>query len=317
MTAVTLSRSDAARPRVGVRSARARSRSSSCAAVPPLSPRLQVVRSVLVLVFFLSAALLVQLVVVSWLQQRAAQGRAYNTFRSGLANGIAPIGPTDEANRELPLGAPIAYLEIPDIGLKQVVLQGTTSSVLFDGPGHSRDTPLPGQVGVSVLLGRHAAFGGPFADIDQLTDGALIKVTTGQGVFNYRVHGARFEGTPAPPGPAAAASRLTLVTAAGHVFLPDGVLRVDADLVGKAVVGAAPVVTAASLPGPERILAGDGRTLWALALWLQALIALSIGVAWAWHRWGRAQAWVVFLPPLIVVGLAVSGEAVRLLPNLL
>jgi len=48
-----------------------------------------------------------------------------------------------------------------------------------------------------------------------------------------------------------------------------------------------------------------------------ALMLLSIGGIWAWHRWGHAQAWVVFLPPLLLVGLAASGEAVRLLPNLL
>ena len=64
-------------------------------------------------------------------------------------------------------------------------------------------------------------------------------------------------------------------------------------------------------------MAGDATTLWALALWLQALIALSLGVVWAWHRWGRAQAWVVFLPPMLLVGLSAAGEAARLLPNLL
>ena len=57
--------------------------------------------------------------------------------------------------------------------------------------------------------------------------------------------------------------------------------------------------------------------MWALALWLQAMIALALGAAWAWHRWGRAQAWIVFIPPLVLVGLYVSNEAARLLPNLL
>ena len=64
-------------------------------------------------------------------------------------------------------------------------------------------------------------------------------------------------------------------------------------------------------------MAGDSRTLRTLALWLQALIVLTVGAVWAWHRWGRAQAWVVFLPPLLLVGLFASGEAIRLLPNLL
>ena len=65
------------------------------------------------------------------------------------------------------------------------------------------------------------------------------------------------------------------------------------------------------------MMAADTRTLWALALWLQALIVVVLGATWAWHRWGRARAWVVFLPLLLLVGLYTSGEAARLLPNLL
>jgi len=38
---------------------------------------------------------------------------------------------------------------------------------------------------------------------------------------------------------------------------------------------------------------------------------------WAWYRWGRPQAWIVFLPPMLFVGLGAAGEIVRLLPNLL
>ena len=57
--------------------------------------------------------------------------------------------------------------------------------------------------------------------------------------------------------------------------------------------------------------------MWALVMWLQALTLLCIGFVWSWHRWGRAQAWVVFVPVLVLVGLATAGEAVRLLPNLI
>ena len=64
-------------------------------------------------------------------------------------------------------------------------------------------------------------------------------------------------------------------------------------------------------------MAGDSDTLWVLAFWLQALILLSLAVVWSWHRWGRAQTWVVLFSPLLFVGLAASGEVARLLPNLL
>ena len=286
-------------------------------AAPPLSPRLELIRAVLTLVFVLCISMLLQLAVVSRFQHRAAQGQAFAKFRAELANGTAPIGPTDEAGRLLEPGRGVAYLEIPALDLKEVVAEGTTSGVLFDGPGHRRDTPLPGQIGTSVVMARRASYGGPFHDAARLPKGAAITVTTGQGVFHYRVIGVRFEGDPAPPPAAAGGSRLMLVTASGRPYLPDGVARIDAEIDGSPVVGPARVISTAGLPAEERAMGVDARTLWALALWLQALIVLSVGAVWAWHRWGRAQAWVVFLPPLMLVGLAAAGEAARLLPNLL
>jgi sortase (surface protein transpeptidase) len=271
----------------------------------------------LIMVFVLSFMLFLQLVVLGSLQQSAAQERSFDRFRAQLANGVAPVGPTDNQNRRLAPGAPVAYLEISEIGLRQVVGEGTTPSVLFSGPGHRRDSVLPGQVGVSVIMARRAAFGGPFANIDQLEEGDTIVATTGQGMFEYAVIGVRREGDPVPPPPEAGTSRLMLATADGRPFLPDGVLRVDAEMTGEPVVGAPRLVTGSTLPESEQFMGADTSTLWALALWLQAMILLSVGAVWAWHRWGHAQAWIVFLPPLLLVGLATSGEVARLLPNLL
>ena len=285
--------------------------------VPPLSARLQLIRAILVLLTMISATMLIELVFVSSAQHSAAQRRTFDSFRADLARGVAPVGPTDSKDQALAIGTPVAYLEIPTVDLHEVVGEGTTPSALFNGPGHRRDTPLPGQIGSSVVFGRRAAFGGPFARIDELNKGDLIRVTTGQGVFNFRVLGVRHEGDPVPAAPASGKARLTLATATGTPFLPSGVVRVDADLDGDAVVGPARLFTAKGLPAEERVMAGDQRTLWALALWMQGLIVLSVGAVWAWHRWGRAQAWVVFLPPLMLVGLFASGEAARLLPNLL
>ncbi len=317
ITNLVLRRSGRAEMRSPTALALPTSAASAKVTVPPLSPRLQLVRATFVLVFVLSFTMVLHLALVSSLQQSAAQERAFDSFRAELAKGTAPIGPTDSAGDQLEIGRPVAYLEIPSIGLKQVVGEGTTSGAMFDGPGHRRDTPLPGQIGSSILYGRRASFGGPFGGIDELVKDDVITVTTGQGVFTFKVLGVRPEGAPVPDPPAAGGGRLVLVTAAGRSFLPNGVLRVDAELDGAAVVGPARQMNASGLPRAERVMEGDARTLWAFALWLQALIVLSLGVAWAWHRWGRAQTWVVFLPPLILIGLSASGEAARLLPNLL
>jgi LPXTG-site transpeptidase (sortase) family protein len=284
--------------------------------MPPISPRLQLARGALLMVVVLSLSLFVQLVFVSSLQQSSSQERAFDRFRADLAAGVAPVGPADSSGVELALGTPVAYVEIPEIGVRQVVVEGTTSGALLAGPGHRRDTPLPGQVGTSVLLGRRAAYGGPFAEIRKLEPGDLVRVTTGQGEFEYEVLGVRFEGDPVPAPVASGSSRLVLATADGRPFLPDGVVRVDADLVGTAVGGPPRSVTAATLPDSEQAMGTDTSMLWALLLWLQALIMLSVAAVWAWHRWGRAQAWVVFVPALLLVGLAAAGQVARLLPNL-
>jgi hypothetical protein len=285
--------------------------------VPPLSPRVQLVRGVLVMVLVLSGALLVQLVLLSHLQHRSSQAERFAEFRKQLALGTAPSGPADDQGRQLQSGTAIAFLEIRSIGLKELVGEGTSSAVLSSGAGHRRDTVFPGQIGTSVVMGRRAAYGGPFADITRLRKGDIIDVTTGQGVFSYKVIGVRREGDPTPPAPAAGSSRLVLATAGGTAYLPEGVVRVDADLDGTPVVGARPVYTAATLPAADKPLAGDSRTLFALALWLQALTLLSVAAIWSWHRWGRAQTWVVFLPPILLVGLMAAGEVTRLLPNLM
>ncbi|MGH9084411.1 MAG: sortase [Acidimicrobiales bacterium] len=265
----------------------------------------------------LSTTLLLQLLMVSAVQQRAAQERSFASFRAELAAGTAPIGPIDADGRVLAPGTSVAYLEIPSIGVGQVVGEGTTPGTLFDGPGHRRDSPLPGQVGTSVVLGRRGAFGGPFARLDDLQEGDLIRVTTGQGIFDFAVSGIRSEGDPAPPPAAAGEGRLLLATAGGRPFLPTGVLRVDAELEEGAVSGARPLVATPNLPQSERIMGADTSTLWALVLWLQCLVVLAVGAVWAWHRWGHARAWLAFAPPLALVGLSASGEAARLLPNML
>jgi sortase A len=284
---------------------------------PPLGATTHLVRAVLVVVFVLAAAMTLHAVFLSSLQQRSAQQKLLDRFRLELADQTAPTGPLNADGEVLPIGAPVAYLEIPDIGVKQVVVSGTSSRAMFDGPGHRRDSVLPGQAGVSVIMGRGATFGGPFGDIDSLERGDRITVTTGQGRFAYKVLAVRHEGDTLPPAPKNDESRIVLTAPDGAPFLPSGVVRVDAAMDGKAEAGPGRLFAGDALPIAERTMAGDTSQLWALAFWLEALILVAVGAVWAWHRWGRPQAWIAFLPPLLLVGLAVANQAARLLPNMM
>jgi sortase A len=246
------------------------------------------------------------------------QTEDYASFRAEVAQGIAPIGQTQPTNRKKALtpGTPVAVLRIPEIGLDAVVLEGTSNAVLEDGPGLLRDTELPGQVGISEILGRRATYGAPFARLGSLSPGQVFTVTTGQGVARYRVIDERLAGDQVPRY-SAKQGRLILVTAAGPAFAPDGVLRVDANLISKPQPAAPMLVSAADLAADEQLLGTDSLALVPLVLWGMCLVAAAIGVGWLGQRWGRRQAWIVGVPVLGFLGLAVADQAVQLLPNLM
>jgi sortase A len=259
-----------------------------------------------------------QLVLVSPLQHRAAQAAGFAALRQSLALGTVPVSQRTSNGGLIGPGTPMLLLDIPELGMHdQVVFEGTDADVLAKGPGHRRDTMLPGQAGVSVLMGRAAAYGGPFRDLTKLVPGDLFKVTTGQGTFSYKVLDFRTAGQQSPPLPGPGQSRLVLVTATGTPYLPAHVLRMDADLVGKTVATPTPVIASDSIPADEQPLAGGAPRWWELILWLQALIVGSVGAVWCWIRWGKHQTWIVFVPVLGAVGLQVAMQVTRLLPNLL
>ncbi|WP_127360053.1 sortase [Actinacidiphila soli] len=285
--------------------------------LPRIPAARHLARGALLTLAALLLGLTVQLLLLSGLQQRAAQQAAHDALRATLAEGTAPVAQTNPQGQLLAPGTPVALIDIPELGVHQVVLEGTDSAVLADGPGHRRDTPMPGQAGTSVLMGRAAAYGGPFGGLDHLAAGSAITVTTGQGKARYRVLDIRRAGDPAPAPVAAGKGRLVLVTATGAPYLPRGILRVDADLVTPAAQTPAATIQAGTLPDSEEPLAGGGGVPWPLVMWLQALALASAGAVWAWHRWGRHQTWIVGAPVITVLGLQVAGQATQLLPNLL
>ncbi|MDX2547901.1 sortase [Streptomyces sp. WI04-05B] len=258
-----------------------------------------------------------QLLLVSGIQQHSAQQAAFDALRDQLAQGTAPVAQVDQQGSLLAPGTPVALLDVPALGMSQVVLEGTDSAVLTDGPGHRRDTPMPGQAGTSVLMGRAAAYGGPFGRLADLTAGDTFTVVTGQGKATYQVSGVRRAGDPAPAPLAAGKGRLVLVTATGPRFMPDGVLRVDADLVSAPAQTPAAVIRSGTLPRAEEPLARPSGVPWPLVMWLQALLLVAVAAVWTWHRWGRHQTWIVFAPVVAVLGLQVATHATELLPNLL
>ena len=275
------------------------------------------IAGVLLLLGALCVGFLVNLVFVSQLVHARDQEVLYSDFRSELANAIAPVGQTGINGALLAPGAAVAILEIPDLGMREVVVEGTTSTVMESGPGHKRDTVLPGQAGVSVIYGRQAAFGGPFGQLEILQPGTTVVAITGQGTAEYEVTAVRRPGDPLPPALEPGQGRLTLVTAMGPRFMPTDMLRVDATLVTDPQPSPPRVITAAAMDPAEQAMAGDPAGLVPLLLWLQLLLVVVVGGLWLALRWGRWQAWLVAAPAVFFVGIMASMSAFRLLPNLM
>lgn len=283
----------------------------------PLSPAQVLVRGVLVSVSVLVLVFLVNLLVVSHITHFAAQQQLRDTYRAQLSAGTAPVSEGDFEDHLLDDGAPVAIMSIPQLGIDEVVSEGTTSGVLMQGPGHRRDTVLPGQAGVSVIMGRTAAFGGPFGRLQTLQPGETFTVRTGQGEQGFEVMGVRYAGDPTPPAPVRGESRLILMSARGAPYLPTGVAYVDARSTGDVQAAGARQTTSMTLPPQAKPLATDMTTVWALVFALQFLVVAELLAVWAYRRVGWRKTWIVFAPVLLLASVFVSDQLVRLLPNLL
>ncbi len=239
----------------------------------------------------------------SHLQERHFQSTSYKSFRDQLGKAVAPTGAAAD-------GEPVALIDIPAIGLHQaVVVEGTTGRDLMRGPGHRRDTALPGQQGVSVLFGRGASFGAPFARLSELRVGDRIEATTGQGKFTYTVN---VYGDADQPITDPAKNRLVLLTGDSG-WIPTGTVLIGARLDGDAQPN--PGGRPAYIPY-DKALAADKGALAALQLWTLALLGVVVAATVAARYWRRSAAYLSLAPVLGAVLWSVYENAAALLPNL-
>jgi len=264
------------------------------------------------LVAVLCAWLLLHALTLSWLEQGRSQQDLYDDLRQQLAAQTAPTG------AEIEVGAPVALLSIPTLGLEQVVVEGTASGDLQAGPGHRRNTVLPGQAGVSIVYGRTTTYGAPFRSIGMLRAGDGVRVTTAQGEFVFRVDGVRRDGDPLPAPLPSDGARLTLVTAdrsgALGALVPDQAIYVDATLQGDAV--GAPPGRPGAIPEAEEALHGDTGVLPLLALSLQVLVLVAVVLVLLRPRVPTRLLWTLGAPVVVAALWWATDLATQLLPNL-
>jgi LPXTG-site transpeptidase (sortase) family protein len=86
------------------------------------------------------------------------------------------------------LGVHVGRLEVPAIGLDEVIREGVDLSVIDKGVAHWSGTAGPGAPGNMVLAGHRTTHRAPFYDLDELVEGDIVYVTGMDGrVATYEI----------------------------------------------------------------------------------------------------------------------------------
>ena len=113
-------------------------------------------------------------------------------------------------------GDPLGRLEMPAIGQRSIVLQGTGQAELRKGPGHYTPTSLPGQRGTVGIAGHRTTWEQPFRRINELQAGDRLVMAMAYGRFTYSVEKTRIVKPSEVSVLAAASGRERLVLTACH-----------------------------------------------------------------------------------------------------
>jgi LPXTG-site transpeptidase (sortase) family protein len=212
---------------------------------------------------------------------------------SDLVNGVAPV------SNPIAVGAPIGLVEVPNRDVRAVVVEGSKAEQLAQASGHLIGSALPGQPGVSAILGRSQTYGAEFKNLGQLKVGDEVIVTTGQGVHTYEV----IDTTVRSSQDAAA------FQGEGHMLILTTVVDSSDRLVVRAsltsTVFPAGQATDHQTTLDELGLAGDSSSWSDLALWMLIAALLAAGFPVIVNQVGRRVGWLVVAPIAMWVALEV------------
>jgi sortase A len=238
----------------------------------PVTPRRIVVGSVVWLVVTAATCALVLYGVGPMLEVRS-QRSLLTDYRLEIDQAANAFNSTVESEDTLEApepGTSVAILDVGDMEMEQVVVEGVGPQQTRRGPGHVPGTAGPGQPGNSAIVARNSAFGGVFRKLDDLDRGDRILVTTTQGRSVYEVSEVRTASisdasrapaeettttesttpssttTSTSPPEASRAGDGTTTTSTTEPLLPEGSLT-TADLYGPTPDDRLTLVTSASL----------------------------------------------------------------------
>ena len=114
-------------------------------------------------------------------------------FRGGDAARLAAVQEqvaeaARDFERRLQGGKPLGRIVIRRMGVRVIFVQGTNwAHDLSKGPGHYKQTSVPGLDKTTAIAGHRTTFGAPFRKINRLRQGDAIVLEVPYGTFRYRV----------------------------------------------------------------------------------------------------------------------------------
>ncbi len=90
-------------------------------------------------------------------------------------------------SEEADTGEGIGRLEVPSVGIESVIVEGTDTATLQQGPGRYPETAFPGEGRTIGVAGHRTTYGAPFRKINEIADGDEIVVEMPYATFTYVV----------------------------------------------------------------------------------------------------------------------------------
>ena len=258
-----------------------------------LALSIPVVRRFAIVIFVLAFGSLMFNQILGPLVHDRAATALEQRLASDLVNGVAPV------SNPIALGVPIGLIEVPNRDVRAVVVEGSKAEQLAQASGHLIGSALPGQPGVSAILGRSQTYGAEFRNLDQLIVGDEVVVTTGQGVHTYEVIDITVR----------SARDAAAFQGEGHMLILATVVDSSDRLVVRATL-TSPVFPAGEATDHQTTLdelglAGDSSSWSDLALWMLIAALLAAGFPVIVNQVGRRVGWLVVAPIAMWVALEV------------
>lgn len=240
------------------------------------------------------------------LSQDRAQELMEKDFVPALLNGEVPVG------YPISRGTAVALLEVDELDLRAVVVEGTQSEDLAKGPGHLVGSALPGQPGTSAILAHSNTYGSTFARLNELRPGSDISVTTGQGKHTYKVVDSTVRSASDSAAFLGERNMLLLITGAGGTS-PNQRLVVRAELTSP-VFPSGLTDENANTSTSELGLEGSSQAPGQVVLWLLFLLVLLLISTPIIDFVGSRVGWLLCAPVLLVVALQIWRNASLMFP---